>query len=123
MSEFRRRLLMLLTNGGSDMEPYKTVTLAEDHTSTSTGNPVYWGTYLTIPLINDNTDTNWYAVVFNNTYTGSRAVSIIVYYRNTSGNVACLWVRDGRTNGGTAYSSSYDLRAGSGTTIKCYKLD
>lgn len=126
MSEFRRRLLMILLKnkgGDEDMQPYKTVTLEEDHTSDSIGNPVYWANFLSLPLLSDVSDENIYIVVFsNNTATLSCRADIIFYYSNGT-SVKAMGIRNNRnTSHNTAYNPNYSYYASSGTTIDVYAL-
>lgn len=125
MSEFRRRLLMILLNseGEEDMTLYKTITLQEDHTSDSTGNAVYWANFLDIPLLNNTSDKTFYVAVFNNnTATLNYRADLILYYI-VGTSVKAIGMRNGRSNTNTtAYSTSVSYYASVGTTIKVYAL-
>ena len=111
--------------GGMNMDNYliKTVTLAENHTSDSTGNPNYWANYMDLPLYSDNTDRNIYIVVFDgNTATQNYRVDFIMYYRDGSGNIQAFLVRNNRKTSFYSYSTQYSLYATQGTTVKVYKI-
>lgn len=124
MSEFRRRLLMILLNkGGDDMTPYKTVTLQENHTSDSTGNPVYWASFLSLPLLDDVSDKTFYVVTFsNNTATLNYRVDVILYYSDGT-SVKAMGLRNNRSiTHQTAYAANISYYASTGTTINVYAL-
>ena len=123
MSDFRRMLMFILLKekegGDEDMQPYKTVTLEEDHLSSSIANPVYWGNFLNIPSVTDTSDTNYYFVTFENTYTGARSINLLVYFR-VNGRMNAILMREYSLLVNN-YSTSYDNFAGTGTIIRCYK--
>ena len=119
----------LLMLGGilkiKNMDNYliKTVTLAEAHESDSIGNPVYWASYLELPIVNDTTDTNIYLVSFeDNAATANYREDFIIYYR-TSSAIKALDARNGRSNSSaTAYQTSRSSWASIGTKISVYKI-
>ena len=123
MSDFRRMLMFILLKekegGDEDMQPYKTVTLAEDHLSSSIANPVYWGDFLNIPCVTDTSDTNCYVVTFENTYTGARSINLLIYFR-TKETINAIFMRD-YSLVRNDYRTAYDNFAGTGTIIRCYK--
>ena len=123
MSDFRRMLMFILLKekegGDKDMQPYKTVTLEEDHLSSSIANPVYWGDFLNIPCVTDTSDTNCYVVTFENTYTGARSINLLIYFR-TNENINAILMRE-HSLVKMDYSTSWDSFAGAGTIIRCYK--
>ncbi len=127
MSDFRRMLMFILLRekeeGDEDMQPYKTVTLQENHTSDSIGNPVYWADFLSLPLLSDVSDKNFYIVVFNNnTATMGYRADIILYY-NSGTSVKAMGIRNNRTvSHSVAYSTNLSYYASSGTTIDVYAL-
>lgn len=124
MSEFRRRLLMILLNKGEDdMAPYKTVTLQENHTSDSIGNPVYWASFLTLPLLDDVSDKTFYVAVFNNnTATLNYRADIILYYSNGT-SVKAMGMRNNRSvPNNSVYGTNVSYYASTGTTINVYAL-
>ena len=121
MIGFIRRRYM----GGMNMDNYliKTVTLAENHTSDSTGNPTYWANYMDLPLYSDNTDRNIYIVVFDgNTATQNYRVDFIMYYRDGSGNMKATYVRNNRETTANTYNTNISLYATQGTTVKAYRI-
>jgi len=117
----RRRIM-----GGMSMDKYliKTVTLDSSHESDATGNPVYWSTFLEIPVVADSTDRSFYFCVFenNNAATVSRRVDVTMFYRDGSNNMACAFIRNNRMGFDARYNSSYSLYASIGTVIKVYKI-
>lgn len=123
MSDFRRMLMFILLKekegGDEDMQPYKTVTLEEDHLSSSIANPVYWGNFLNIPCVTDTSDTNCYVVTFENTYTGARSINLLIYFR-TNEKINAIFMRD-YSLVRIDYSTAWDNFAGVGTIIRCYK--
>lgn len=123
MSDFRRMLMFILLKekegGDEDMQPYKTVTLEEDHLSSSNANPVYWGDFLNIPCVTDTSDTNYYFVTFENTYTGARSINLLVYFR-VNGEMNAIFMRD-YSLVKNMYHTDWDNLAGVGTIIRCYK--
>ena len=121
MIGFIRRRYM----GGMNMDNYliKTVTLADNHTTDGTGNPVYWASYMDLPLYSDNTDKNIYLVVFeNNTATQNYRADFIMYFRDSSGNMKLTYVRNNRGTTSNTYSSAISLYATQGTTVKVYRI-
>ena len=111
------------TSGGGNTQLYKTVTLAEAHTSDSIGNPVYWASYLELPLVNDSTDTCIYIVVFNgNTANQNYRTDFEVFYRQGSA-IKVVDVRNSRSNVLTSYATNRSSWASAGTVIKVYKIE
>lgn len=113
-----------IQTGGSS-ELYKTVTLTNAHTTDSIGNPVYWASYLGLPLVSDSTDTNIYFVVFNgNTASQNYRTDFEVFYRQ-GGSIRCIDVRNSRSNvmtGNNGYATSRSSWASTGTVINVYRL-
>lgn len=111
------------TSGGGNTQLYKTVTLSEAHTSDSIGNPVYWASFLELPLVSDTTDTNVYIVVFNgNTANQSYRTDFEVFFRQGS-TIKVFDVRNSRSNGNTTYATNRSSWASAGTVIKVYKIE
>lgn len=111
------------TGGGSNTQLYKTVTLSENHTSDSIGNPVYWASFLELPLVNDSTDTCIYIVVFNgNTANQNYRTDFEVFYRQGSA-IKVVDVRNSRSNVLTSYATNRSSWASAGTVIKVYKIE
>lgn len=104
-------------NGGP--QPYKTITLEEDHLRPSIANPVYWGDFLNIPCVTDTSDTNCYVVTFENTYTGARSINLLIYFRSNE-KINAVLMRD-YSFVRLDYSTYRDCFAGVGTIIRCYK--
>lgn len=111
------------TSGGGSTQLYKTVTLSEAHTSDSIGNPVYWASFLELPLVNDSTDTCIYIVVFNgNTANQNYRTDFEVFYRQGS-TIKAIDVRNNRSNVYTSYVTNRSSWASAGTVIKVYKIE
>lgn len=112
--------------GGMNLDKYliKTVTLDSAHEANNNGNPLYWSTFLEIPVVADNTDRNFYLCVFenNNAATTNYRVDVAIYYRDGNSDVECAYIRNNRGTVGSSITAATSLYASVGTVIKVYKI-
>lgn len=112
-----------IQTGGGGTQLYKTVTLTDAHTSDAKGNPVYWASFLELPLVGDSSDTSIYLVVFNgNTASQNYRVDFEVFYRQGS-TIKVTDVRNKRSNVSNSYATNRSSWASAGTVINVYKIE
>lgn len=118
-----------LISGFGKPELWKTVTLAEDHTSPSTGNPVYWRSFWEIPE-QDILDGYIFLVVTSNNAgylakTASWYVGNGIYFRDVLADgtpfVNAVFARTPFNSGGS-YRADYYAYASAGTVFTIYKI-
>lgn len=99
---------------------WKTVTLTENHTSDSVGNPIYWHDYLGI---DDEANYIYVCVFTNNTASANYRASCIAYFAK-SGAISPMHInfRNSYTNVATNYASNRSLYASAGTVINVYRI-
>ena len=118
-----------LIKGFGKPELWKTVTLEEDHTSPSTGNPVYWRSFLGISE-QDILDGYIFIIMTSNNAgyldkTASWYVGNGIYFRDVLADgtpfVNAVFARTPFSSGGS-YRADYYAYANAGTVFTIYKI-
>ena len=118
-----------LIGGYGILELWKTVTLEEDHTSPSTGNPVYWRSFLGISE-QDILDGYIFLIITSNNSgylnkTASYYMGNGLYFRDALADgvpfVNCVIARVPFGNG-ASYRSDYYTYANAGTVFNIYRF-
>lgn len=109
--------------GGGDIEPWKTVTLAEDHESVGIANPAYWGEFLEITT-QDDFEGALYLVLFTNNVGAVRPEynADMLIYVQVDGVVKSVNSRGAYSAASATMGTSRALHASAGTVIKVYRI-
>lgn len=101
---------------------WKSVTLEEDHDTTTVGNPVYWREFLGIPEQDILNGYIFFCEVLNNSGFPAQYYMLHGFYYAYDNEIQSFFMQNNINSGIGYYRNNYNLFATAGTTINVYRF-